>query len=421
MSFSEHVQSEYNARAKRAQGDEKIFRDRAWAEYGRLGLPDRKTESWKYTPLSALTKKAWPMAEAASVPPREALDLREKYQNDFDVLIVVDGAADLNSSVLSSELKPHVKAPNFKAVRLFEDGFASLAAALSLPGLRLEIPAGLRVQRPLLIIRASSSGGKWISVYNEISVGDGGCLNVAELFVGTNEASLRTDLTQAELGEAATVNWLRLQDEGVTSSHFADVQAKLGEAAKLKLIQIHTGAAWARVSLRADLEETESEAQVHGISFGRNAQHIDQRISVNHLAPLTRSQQLFKNVLKDKSRGVLNGKIYIAQDAQKVLSSQMNHSLILSPGAEADTKPELEIYADDVKANHGASVGRLDKDKIFYLVSRGIPPHEAQQMLAHAFVADVLMKIGVPELRALAEERVRGLLSDFTPAMEVAT
>jgi Fe-S cluster assembly protein SufD len=133
---------------------------------------------------------------------------------------------------------------------------------------------------------------------------------------------------------------------------------------------------------------------------------------------LSESSQLFKGVLKDTARGVLNGKIYIAKDAQKVSSMQLNHNLLLSKGAEADTKPELEIYADDVKANHGASIGRLDEDKVFYLMSRGIPRALAQQMLAHAFVGDVLMKIGPRLLRRFADACVHGWLPDFSADIE---
>jgi Fe-S cluster assembly protein SufD len=181
---------------------------------------------------------------------------------------------------------------------------------------------------------------------------------------------------------------------------------------------LNSGALWARTSLRADTDGIEAEATVSGITFARGKQHNDQRILVNHFCADTRSSQLFKGVLKDQSRGVVNGKIYIAQDAQEVVSSQLNHALLLSPGAEADIKPELEIYADDVKANHGASIGRLDQDKVFYLVSRGIRRHQAQQMLAHAFVTDVLMKIESRELRALADERVNGWLPAFIEEME---
>ena len=115
--------------------------------------------------------------------------------------------------------------------------------------------------------------------------------------------------------------------------------------------------------------------------------------------------------VRDNSRGILNGKIYIAHGADKVYSSQLNHNLLLSPGAEADTKPELEVYADDVKANHGASVGRLDEDKLFYLLSRGIAHAEAEQMLAHAFTADVLMKIGDSKLKRFATECAQELMA----------
>jgi len=130
----------------------------------------------------------------------------------------------------------------------------------------------------------------------------------------------------------------------------------------------------------------------------------------------TVSSQLFKGILKDRARGVLNGKIYIGPKAQKVASSQLNHNLLLSPTAEADTKPELEIYADDVKANHGATVGRMDGEKLFYLLSRGLPLHESRQMLARAFVDEVLMKIASRSSRQFVQSRMESLLRDFLEA-----
>ena len=188
---------------------------------------------------------------------------------------------------------------------------------------------------------------------------------------------------------------------------------------RVPLGQLNSGAAWARGSLKIDIKGEHCEANIHGLTLARGEQHIDQRVEVNHHAALTTSSQLFKGVLKDHARGVLNGKIFIARDAQKVVSSQLNHNLLLSSTAEADTKPELEIYADDVKANHGASVGQLDEAKLFYLLSRAIPRHEAVQMLARAFAGDVLMKVPALALRELLSEQVAAVLPDFAPQMEM--
>ncbi|MBX3020699.1 MAG: Fe-S cluster assembly protein SufD [Bdellovibrionales bacterium] len=418
MSFIDRAKTQFEGRLKDARGHEKNFREQAWSEFDRLGLPDRKNEAWKYSALRDIVKTEWPEAPAVASVPAYVVTLRERYQIDFDVLVLINGRLNLQASVVSAELKPCLSSPQYDGRRLFEDGFTSLAAAVSHGGVRINVPAGLRLQRPVLLLRVQQGDPAWAAVYNEIRLGADSRLDMAELFTSVASSYLRTEISQAHIGVGAQLHWLRLQEEPLSASHFCDVDARLEEAAELHLDQINAGSRWARTSLRAEILGREAEAAIHGISFGREEQHIDQRILVSHQAGESRSSQLFKGVLKDQARGVVNGKIYIAQNAQKVTSSQLNHTLLLSPGAEADTKPELEIYADDVKANHGASIGRMDRDKIFYLISRGIPPAEAQQMLAHAFVGDVLMKISSRDLRRLAGERLTGLLPDFATELE---
>jgi Fe-S cluster assembly protein SufD len=294
------------------------------------------------------------------------------------------------------------------AATSFEDGFVGLSAALSRPVVRLTVPNGIRVLRPVMILHAQVGEGSWDSGYFEITIGESATLNVVDLYRGDG-VYLRTEVARATVAEAGRLNWQRVQNESGQASHFSDVGVKLTAGAQLWLTQVNSGANWSRNTLRADVDGAEAEAHLLGLSFGKDQQHIDQRVVVNHHSSHTSSSQLFKGVLAGRSRGVLNGKIYIAPDAQKVSSRQMNHNILVGSGAEADTKPELEIYADDVKANHGASVGRIDGDKLFYLESRGIPRAEAERLLVEAFAADVVMKVPVPELRSLMETCMKEL------------
>lgn len=417
MNFLANAEAQYTHRVNGAEDAEKTFRERAWSEFSRLGLPDKHTEEWRYSSLKGITRAPLPFAVDSAPVPAAIERLRERYQMDFDVLVVVDGRLRLEQSALSAEFKECVSAPTFSAQN-FGDGFSSLTAAVANPGVRVHVPDGLRLQRPVLVLRASSGGAHWRPVYNEIDIEEGGCLQMAEIFLGDQAASLHTEITRGRVGVGAKLGFLRIQHEGATASHYSDVALRVEEAASLHLDQINGGAAWSRTSLTAELRGREAEACVHGITFGGGEQHGDQRIQVSHFAADTRSQQYFKGVLKDRARGVVNGKIFIAQDAQRVDSRQLNHALLLSSGAEADIKPELEIYADDVKANHGASIGRLDQDKLFYLVSRGISPAEAQRMLARAFVDDVVMKISSSDLRRLADDFLADLLPSFVTEMQ---
>lgn len=417
MSFTERAESQFKNVLSSAGAGEKRFRESAWEQYSRLGLPDRKTETWKYSSLGALTKSDWGFAGSISDAGvlSEVEALKVKWRLRFDIAVVLDG---IYRPELSEIGKYNISSLKMDALPVlsFEDGWSGLSVALARPGYELAI--GAQAARPLLVIQAHSGKMKWATSLNRISISSNVEAHVALITVGPSEKYLRSDVTVVDLADAARLSLIRVQQDSFDSFHFSEVQARVAAGAKLHLAQLNGGAAWSRTSLRSQIVGELGEAHVNGLTFGRASQHVDQRVEVRHSAANTISSQLFKGVLKDTARGILNGKIAIERDAQKVISSQMNHNLLLSKTAEADTKPELEIYADDVKANHGASVGRMDEEKLFYLMSRGIPRAQAQQMLAHAFVGDVLMKIEPALLREFADESVRGWLPDFVKGME---
>lgn len=417
MSFVERAESQFKNVLSSAGAGEKRFRENAWEQYSRLGLPGRKTETWKYSSLGALTKSYWHFAGAladASIL-GEVESLKEKWRLRFDIAVLLDGSyrPDL-SEVGGYSIRP-LDISAMPALS-FEDGWGGLSAALARPG--FDLAMATLSARPLLVISANSGGLNWAPSLNRISVDSNVSAEIAVITLGSSDKYLRSDITVVELKETAKLSFVRVQQDSFDSFHFSEVQARVAAGAQLYLTQVNGGSLWSRTSLRAQIAGELGEAHINGLTFGRASQHADQRVEIRHSAANTMSSQLFKGVLKDTARGVLNGKIAIERDAQKVISSQMNHNLLLSKTAEADTKPELEIYADDVKANHGASVGRMDEEKLFYLMSRGIPRAQAQQMLAHAFVGDVLMKIESARLREFADESVRGWLPNFTSGME---
>jgi Fe-S cluster assembly protein SufD len=383
-----------------ASREEKALREEAWRRMETLGLPHRRTETWKYSSLAVLDKMTWPVpAPTSLVLPPVLVRWLAARKAQFEIAVLVDGVFRPELSALGAEIKASPA-----AMQPFhgEDGFANMSLAVAKPGLRIEVAAGAKVRRPLLILKYQSHGG-WLSSFHELALGDGAELRLAEVFAGGSARFLRTDLNLATVGENASLQWLRHQGEPGDCSHFSETQVKLARASRLHFTQVHRGSRWLRAQTFIDLNGEGAEAQLQGLTFGENEQHLDQRIVLNHRAGNTSSGQLFKGVLKDKAKGTTNGKIFIAQDAQKVASLQMNHNLLLSPGAEANTKPELEIYADDVKANHGATVGRLDEEKMFYLRSRGLTAAAAEKLLSEAFARDVYMKIPDLLLREIAE------------------
>lgn len=412
MNFGERVTSHYNSLVAGGAGPEKAFRKEAWEKFAALGLPTRKTETWKYTVLKT---EPWDFAPMSTAPamqlPKAATELMSTWSKDFDLVMMVDGTLRTDMSA------PVAKPLAFGAFKLnFEDGWSGLASAVARPGFSLHIEGA--AAKPILIIHVHTSASTWSPVVNHISLAQAASLQLAEIHLGVDQPYLRSEITAVDLAENSVLDYVRVQRETLAPSHYSEVQSRLQAGSVLNLTQLHGGAAWCRSSLRAEILGERAAAHLAGLTFARGKQHIDQRVEVRHAKGFSESTQLFKGVLKDYSRGVLNGKILIERDAQKVSSMQLNHNLLLSKTAEADTKPELEIYADDVKANHGASIGRLDEDEMFYLMSRGITRPIAQQMLAHAFVGDVLMKIGPKTLRRFADACVQSWLPDFSADME---
>jgi len=420
MNFLEQARQQFTEQCKLAREPEKVLRQAAWAQFERQGLPARGNEAWKYSSLNQISQKSWTTPTPSENLPAKAEALIRQWRDQFDVAVMVNGQLHKKASRLTLEAGYEFKSLAAASESLhmdFDDGMISLAAAANSAGYYLRVEPKVSFPKPLLIVHCASGDGTWTSTLNRIELADGAQMQVAEVFVG-ERAYLRTDVTKVDLAPQANLTWVRLQEESIKASHFSEVQVALQNAAILNLSQLNVGGEWARHSLKIKILGEHAEANVQGLTFGGDHQHLDQRVNVEHRAGNSSSAQLFKGVLKDHARGILNGKIYIARDAQKVNSSQLNHNLLMSNTAEADTKPELEIYADDVKANHGASVGKMDESKLFYLLSRAIPRAEATQMLAQAFVGDVLMKIPAKALRDLASEQVEAQLKDFVREME---
>jgi Fe-S cluster assembly protein SufD len=212
---------------------------------------------------------------------------------------------------------------------------------------------------------------------------------------------LTNSVTDLRIGEGAKLSYARLQNESTAkdSLHVATTRVRQGRDSSSELFQFSLGAATSRQDLHVSLEGEGAEAVVDGLYMVQGEQHVDNHTVIEHVVGNTRSEQLYKGILSDHSRAVFNGKIHIHQNAQKANSAQLNNNLVLSPRAEVDTKPELEIYADDVKASHGATIGRLDPDHVFYLETRAIPRNEAIKLLARGFALDVVYHMKAQSLR----------------------
>ncbi len=242
---------------------------------------------------------------------------------------------------------------------------------------------------------------------HRIRLGKGARLTLVEISVGQGTYLLNT-VAEIHVGQGATLTHIRLQDEAATAFHVSTTYADVEAAGTYDSFTLNLGARLSRTEVHAQLTGPGAAAHLNAAQLLAGSQHADFTSVVGHTAPGCQSRQTVKNVLAGRSRGVFQGKIEVARQAQKTDGYQMNQALLLSPDAEVDSKPELEIFADDVKCSHGATVGELDAEQMFYLRSRGVPEAEARSILVRAFLAEALDAVADETIRARLETAVEG-------------
>jgi Fe-S cluster assembly protein SufD len=236
---------------------------------------------------------------------------------------------------------------------------------------------------------------------------------IVESWIGeTDGPSWTNAITEIDIGEGAHLAYVKMQDEAPAAFHLGRVKVRLAASAKLDGFVLSTGSRLARSEVMVEQAGERASATINGVYIARDGQHLDQVTRIDHAVPNATSDQLFKGVLGGKSRAAFQGNVIVRPDAQKTDARQANHSLLLSRQAEIDTKPELEIYADDVKCAHGATVGELDAAQLHYLMSRGIPEAEARALLIEAFVAEVAEAIENESVREHVLTAIRAAIAE---------
>ncbi len=377
------------------------------------GLPRRNVEAWKYTdlrPLTGLSLAAFPPLVTPSQARAllDGLDLAAAGLGDAARLVFVNGRLDEGLSRRPDGVGLQV-GPGFGTLAHPErEALVAVNTMLADDGARLHVPAGMDAGRLLLILLGSGTpDGAAVSSHPRFSLllERGARLSLLEIAHGDG-VYVNNPVLEVELHDRAHLTHVLLQDEGREALHFSTVYASIGEGASYDSFSLALGARLARHEVHARMHGHGGEVQVNGAQLLADQQHADLTSVIAHDAPACNSRQTVKNVLSGRSRGVFQGKIVVARIAQKTDGYQRNQALLLSDTAEIDSKPELEIYADDVKCSHGATAGALDGDQLFYLRSRGIPLHEARAILVRAFLADALALIDDETVRGLLERAV---------------
>lgn len=371
-----------------------------------LNLPDRRQEAWKYTDLSRLAA-SWPPLEMDGTPTEAAApDARSLVNDDQPRLVFIDGhySRELSTSSLTPE--PVAISANWP-----QPGLQSLAEAAADRAGHWQIKVEQSPDQPLhLLFVASGQTDPLSRVEISLELAAGVRADLVEEHLGGRQGLALVSI-DAQLAPSAELNWTRLQHLADGHKLLASQRTTLASQARCRQVNLDWGGQLARLDASLHLRGEAAELEYHALSGIRARQHVDHQVLVSHDAPRGHSLMRARGIIADSARQVFNGKVLVARGAQKTDSDQLLRNLLLSDKAEVDAKPELEIYADDVRCAHGSTVGRLDDTALFYLRSRGISVAEARRLLLLSFAAEILGQIADETLRQRAANAIADHLS----------
>ncbi|HDZ09608.1 Fe-S cluster assembly protein SufD [Pseudohongiella sp.] len=399
------------------------LREQGAADFARTPWPGRKTEQWKYTSLQSLQDFVAADWGAALVPAagHEAVTTGSAVSSallSFDAtrLVFVDGVFDARASdalpsgmtlfSLADDAASKIIADNLGRVAGSVDAarrnlFSMLNNAWTRDGLLVHLPRSVTLEKPLYIAHVSSAApaNTEATVANQrvlVVMEEGSSAQIVEHYIASTpgQAAFVNALTEIQLGNNASLHHTRLNMEDEALSHVGAVHLNLQRDARFHGFTIAEGSRLKRIDYQMNHCGQGAELNLDGVYLARNKQLVDYHTTIEHRVPNGTSKEVFRGIIGDKARAVFNGRIHIHKDAQKTLAELNNRNLLTSNSAEIDTKPELEIYADDVRCAHGATISQLDETALYYLQSRGISPAQARVMLSFGFINELLQ--GLP-------------------------
>jgi Fe-S cluster assembly protein SufD len=393
------------------------LRQQAVTQFKNNSLPAKKVEDWKYTSLWSLSQQLFTHDADTFSLSIEQCDQLALIENAYRI-VIVDGVFSQKLSIIDS-VEDGLNVSPFSAsvssidqvlgqqVDLAKAGLTALNTMLMNEGVVITVAADVHIEKPieLLVINSGITQNLAIHLRNVIKLEANSKATVIEHYVGLNDESYFTNVvTEVSLAENAELKHYKLQQESDNAFHIATLAAKQATSSQWLTNSISLGGKLVRNDIHSQLLGEQSHVTMDGLYLLNDEQHIDNHTRIDHVVPNTTSEELYKGVLDDNSHAVFNGKVIVHKDAQKTDANQQNKNLLLSRGCEIDSKPEMEIYADDVKCGHGSTVGQIDKDQLFYLTTRGLDEVSARSLLTHAFAVDVLDRIPAEDIRnALSE------------------
>lgn len=394
----------------------KATREAATNTHLLLGIPTHKHEEWRYTSLRGLESHEYKLSEATKLH-REQITKFFYGSLKGPHIVLVNGVFDKELS-FDYESVPGLKAMSLKDAiqyhpELVENHltkivdtssytFGALNTALFEDGVFLYVSKDTQLQTPVQVLYLSVP--KEQPTYHHprslIILEDNSNAHIVETFASINDGITFTNMvTEISVGQGAIFEHIKVQRESTQAYHISLTQVKQERDSRFSSDNMTFGGALTRNDFNLWLDGEGIDSTLNGVYVGNGEQIIDNHTRMDHAKPHCHTFEVYKGILDDKATGVFNGKIYVHQDAQKTDAKQSNQAILLSKTATINTKPQLEIFADDVKCTHGATVGQLSKDALFYLQSRGLPEEDAKALLLHAFASEVIGKISLEEVR----------------------
>ena len=393
---------------------------KALSQFSEQGFPSSHEEEWRYTNISAIEKKKFSPTinktkNLVDIEWLKLYQLQEAWSvvlvdghfsaelsslEDLPVDVLVMGMADALQK-LPETLENYIN----QSVNIDENSFIAFNTAWFTDGLFVSVNAKRILEKPIQVLHVATQQDVMAATRTVIILDKMAEASIIETYVGYDNAYLSSTVTEVFVGQNAHLTLYKMQCESEKAYHFGGIYVKQDRDAHFTHHNFAFGALLARSDIHTDLDHA-SECELNGLYLGVKRQHIDSHTRINHIKPHGISRELYKGVLDDRARGVFQGRVIVAKDAQQTDSQMNNRNLLLSDDAEADSKPQLEIYADDVKCGHGVTVGQLDKKSIFYLQSRCIDEEAARNILTFAFANEMVDRIKIKVLHEMILEQV---------------
>jgi Fe-S cluster assembly protein SufD len=390
-------------------------RSRALSQFSADGFPSPREEEWKYTNVAPIERVLFRPQWSASGPVDAELLNRYRLADAF-TLVFVDGRFDAGSSnlaalpagvviaPLSEALERHPELVRSRFGRCLEGethGFIAFNTAMFCDGALVVLSEETVLEKPVQLLHIATRPESLCTVRHLIVAEKGSKGEIVECFVGRDDLSyLTASVCEVAVEDNAVVTMHKLQAEGARAFHFGGVYVEQACSGRFQHHSGSFGGLLVRNEIHARLSRA-AECELNGLFLGSGRQHVDNHTRIDHLEPHGISREVYKGILDERAHGVFQGRIIVHQDAQKTDSNMTNRNLLLSLGAEIDTKPQLEIYADDVKCGHGVTVGQLEEESVFFLRSRGIDERSARDFLTFAFANEMVERIEYRDLRPL--------------------